>query len=62
MPVGQKVAFDPVFVLKKVIEPGNDVIDARHRLVRLAEAAFDDEEVAVDVDAIAILPFLIESA
>ena len=30
--------------------------------VRLAEAAFDDEEVAVDVDAIAILPFLIESA
>ena len=60
MPVEEEVGLDAVLVLDEVGAVGDDVVDARHRLVRVAEPAADDVELPRDVDEVAVLPGLVE--
>ena len=57
-----EIALDAIFVRPKVIEVGNDVIDARHPAVGFPRAAFDDVDVPVDFHEKTVLAFLVETA
>ena len=62
MPVQKEVGLHSVFVLLQVIVTGDDVVDAGHRAVGLADAAVHDEDVAVDLDDGALLAFFVQAS
>ena len=60
--VGEERGLDPVGVLAQVGEVGEDEVDARHLGLGEHDAAVDDEDAVVDLEAEAVPPDLTEPA
>ncbi len=59
--VKNEISFHPVFVGFEIIKVRNHIVDARHSLVRILNAASDDEDIAINLDDGAVFAILIET-